>query len=145
MNENQACWSQVHVTAFRCLRVKLKKQVLNRRLKPILRGGGRGLVLTQHLIMWSGNRWSTRNSRRVITLQPGALLEISSFFHMKAVRPFITHHYFFNGEDDYSQDRFPVIHVPQPWFFFWLLDRIHYRSSLRIDSDTDQWPWSLTS
>jgi hypothetical protein len=41
MNENKACWSQVHVTAFQCLRFKLKKGV-NRRPKPILQGGGPG-------------------------------------------------------------------------------------------------------
>ncbi len=49
MSENQLCQSQVHVTAFRCLRFKSKKAGLNRQLsKPILRGGG-GLVLI-HLI-----------------------------------------------------------------------------------------------
>jgi hypothetical protein len=42
MNENQACCSQVHVTAFRCLKVNLKKRVLNRQLRPILWGGGPG-------------------------------------------------------------------------------------------------------
>ncbi len=36
MGDNQACQSQVHVTALWCLRVKPKKQGLNRRLKPIL-------------------------------------------------------------------------------------------------------------
>jgi hypothetical protein len=33
MSENQACQSQVHVTEFRCLRVKPQKAGLNRRLK----------------------------------------------------------------------------------------------------------------
>jgi hypothetical protein len=49
IGENQACQSQVHVTALRCLRVKHKKWELNKRINPILRGGG--LVLTHYLIM----------------------------------------------------------------------------------------------
>jgi hypothetical protein len=36
MSENQACQSQVHVTALRCLRVKPRKKRLNRRLRPVL-------------------------------------------------------------------------------------------------------------
>jgi hypothetical protein len=44
---------------------------------------------------------------------PGALLEISQFFHTLAVRPFIIHYYFLTVEDDYNKDRFPVIQVHQ--------------------------------
>jgi hypothetical protein len=40
MSEKQACQSQVHVTAFRYLRVKPRRRGLNRRLKPGLWGGG---------------------------------------------------------------------------------------------------------
>jgi DNA-binding protein Fis len=40
MGENQACKSQVHGTALQCLRFKLRKWGLNRRLKPVLQGGG---------------------------------------------------------------------------------------------------------
>ncbi len=91
-----------------------QKEGLHRRCKPILWEGG--LVLTQHLITWSGNRQSTRHLHRVITRWPGALLEISQFFHMLAVRPFIIHHYFLTGEDDYSQDRFPALQaLSNPW------------------------------
>jgi hypothetical protein len=50
------------------------------------------------------NRRSTRDSRRVIMLRPGALLVISQFFHTLAVRPFIIHYYFLLLLDDYSQD-----------------------------------------
>ncbi len=42
MNENQACQSQVHVTALRYLRVKTRMRGLNRLLKPGLQGGGIG-------------------------------------------------------------------------------------------------------
>jgi hypothetical protein len=48
MSENQACQSQVHVTALRYLTVKPRRRGLNRRLKPGLREGG--LVLTHYLI-----------------------------------------------------------------------------------------------
>jgi hypothetical protein len=47
VNENQACQSQVHMTALRYLRVKPTRRGLNRRLKPGLQGGG--LVLTHYL------------------------------------------------------------------------------------------------
>jgi hypothetical protein len=40
MGKNQACQSQVHVTALWCLRVKPRNWGLNRRLKPVLQGGG---------------------------------------------------------------------------------------------------------
>jgi hypothetical protein len=41
MSENQLCQSQVHVTAFWCLRMKPQKVGLNRRLKAhIAKGGG---------------------------------------------------------------------------------------------------------
>jgi hypothetical protein len=49
MSENQECQSQVHVTVLRCLRVKPGKKGLNRRLRPVLQGGG--LVLTNYLVM----------------------------------------------------------------------------------------------
>ncbi len=52
MNENQACQSQVHVTALRCLRVKPGKKGLNRRLMPVHWGvGGTGShTLPNHVI-----------------------------------------------------------------------------------------------
>jgi hypothetical protein len=40
MSENQACQSQVHVTAQRYLRIKPGKRGLNIWLRPVLRGGG---------------------------------------------------------------------------------------------------------
>jgi hypothetical protein len=40
MSENRSCQSQVHVTAFRCLRVKPEKAGLNRRLKAHTAEGG---------------------------------------------------------------------------------------------------------
>jgi hypothetical protein len=53
------------------------KRGLNSRLRPVLRGGGgEGIgshTLPNHV---TGNRRSTRHSRRVITLRPGGLLEI---------------------------------------------------------------------
>jgi hypothetical protein len=48
MSENQACQTQVHVTALRCLKIKPGKKGLNRRLRPVLRGGG--LFLKHYLI-----------------------------------------------------------------------------------------------
>ncbi len=53
MSENRVCRSQVHVTAFRCLRVKFKKQGLKRRPRPIQRGGGGSHPTPSHVI---GNR-----------------------------------------------------------------------------------------
>ncbi len=51
MNENQACYSQVHVTALQCLRVKPRKKRLNRQLKPVLRGREAGShTLPNHMI-----------------------------------------------------------------------------------------------
>jgi hypothetical protein len=42
MSKNQAYKSQVHVTALQCLTIKPGKKGLNRRLRPVLRGGGTG-------------------------------------------------------------------------------------------------------
>jgi hypothetical protein len=42
MSENQLCQSEVHVTAFWCLRIKPQKAGLNRRLKVHFAGGGGG-------------------------------------------------------------------------------------------------------
>jgi hypothetical protein len=40
MDENQECQSQVHVTAKHYLLFKPRKQGLNSRPRPVLRGGG---------------------------------------------------------------------------------------------------------
>jgi hypothetical protein len=102
MNENQKSQSHVHVTALRCLRVKPGKRGLNSRLWPILRGGGAGShTLPYHV---TGNRWSTRHSRWVITLRPGALLDIFLIFHTIAVHPTINCTLLFvTGEDDIAR------------------------------------------
>jgi hypothetical protein len=94
MGENQACQSQVHVTVLRCLRVKPRKKGLNRRLKPVLQGGG--LVLTHYLITWLGKGWSTRHSWRVITLRPGTLLEFILFFTWSSTPNKNVHYYFYH-------------------------------------------------
>jgi hypothetical protein len=74
MNENQVCKSQVHVTVRRYLIFKPEKRVLNSRLRPVLWGGWTGShTLPNHV---TGNGRSTRHTRRVITLRPGALPEI---------------------------------------------------------------------
>jgi hypothetical protein len=74
MNENQVCQSQVHVTVRRYLIFKPGKPGLNSWLRPVLRGGGNGShTLPNHE---TGNGRSTRHLRGVITLRPGALLDI---------------------------------------------------------------------
>ncbi len=51
MGENQACQSQVHMTALRYLRVQRRMRELNRRLKPVLqRGGTCSLTVPNHVI-----------------------------------------------------------------------------------------------
>ncbi len=50
LSENQACQSKVHVTALRCLRNKPGKKGLNRRLRPVLRGGVGSHTLPNNVI-----------------------------------------------------------------------------------------------
>jgi hypothetical protein len=93
MSENQECQSQVHVTALQCLRVKPKKRGLNRRLKPILRGGGAGShTLANHMIgkqtvnttLAKGHHAQTRRTARNFLM-----------FHTIAVRQIKTVQYYF--------------------------------------------------
>ncbi len=101
MNENQKSQSQVHVTALRCLRVKPGKRGLNSRLWPVLRGGGAGSHTLPNHVTWNGQ--STRHSRWVITLRPGALLEIF-YFHTVALCPTIKCTLLFvTGEDNLAR------------------------------------------
>ncbi len=107
MNENQACWSQVHVTAFLCLRVKLKKQGLNRRLKPILWGGAWFSPNTLSRDQETDGQHDTRKGPSGSDLAHcykflNLLHDSSTPIHYTLL--------FFTGEDDYSQDRFPAIH-----------------------------------
>jgi hypothetical protein len=62
MSENQSCQSQVHVTVFRCLRVKPQKGGLNRQLKAHTEGGGPGSHPTpDHVIgKWMFNMTLTK-------------------------------------------------------------------------------------
>jgi hypothetical protein len=92
MNENQS-QSQVLATALRYLRFKPGKQGLNSPFTCPAGGGGRGggsHTLPNHV---TGNGRSTRHSRRVITLRPGALLEIS-FLLIDRSTPIKSIHYF---------------------------------------------------
>jgi hypothetical protein len=94
MSENQACKLKVHVTALRCLKVKPGKKGLNRRLRPILQGGGAGShTLTNHVIgkrrdnttLAKGHHAQTRRTARKFLLM----------FHTIAVRLIKTVHYYF--------------------------------------------------
>jgi hypothetical protein len=76
---------------------------------PILLGVGP--VLTPRLVTWLGNRRSTRHSWGVITLRPGALLEISFLFSHASNTPKLYNIIFLTGEDEYSQDQFPAIQL----------------------------------
>jgi hypothetical protein len=60
----------------------------------------------------TGSGRSTRHSRRVITLRPGALLEIS-FLFLNSSTPTKSIHYFCDWERRYSQVRFPAIQYLQ--------------------------------
>jgi hypothetical protein len=104
MGENQACQSQVHVTALRCLRIKPTKRGLNRRLKPILQGGGGAgsHTLPNHVI----RKWTVN-----MTLVKGYHAQTQQtarnffMFHMITVWEIKTVHYYF------SQVRFLTIQL----------------------------------
>ncbi len=107
MNENQNSQSQVHVTALRCLRFKPGKQGLNTQSALTCTAGGAGShTLPNHV---TGNGRSTRHSRWIITLRPGALLNFFYSFPTVAVCLIITIHYFCDWGRRYSQVRFPAI------------------------------------
>jgi hypothetical protein len=107
MSENQACWSQVHLTAFWCLRVKLKKRVLNRWLKPILQGGRPGSHPTPNQMI--GKR--TVNTTLTKGHQAQTPLTARNFFFFSHDSSTPIHYTlsFLTGEDDYRQDRFLAI------------------------------------
>jgi hypothetical protein len=105
MNENQNSQLQVLATALRYLRFQPGKQGLN---SPFtcpaggLRGGGGSHTLPNHV---TGSGRSTRHSRRVITLRPGALLEIY-FLFIDSSTPIKSIHYFCDWGRRYNQVRF---------------------------------------
>jgi hypothetical protein len=68
-------------------------------------GGGGSHTLPNHV---TGSGQSTRHSRMVITLRPGALLEIS-FLFLNSRTPIKSTHYFCDWGRQYSQVRFPAI------------------------------------
>ncbi len=70
-------------------------------------GGGGSHTLPNHV---TGSGRSTRNSQRVITLRPGALLEIS-FLFLNSSTPIKSIHYLCDWGRRYSQVRFPTIHL----------------------------------
>jgi hypothetical protein len=101
---------QVHVTALRCLRVKPGKRGLNSWLWPVLRGaGGWFSLITNHV---TGNGRSTWHLRWVITLRPGALLEIFLIFHGSSMPNNKLYIIICDWGRRYSQVRFPAI---QEW------------------------------
>jgi hypothetical protein len=110
MSENHNKWSQVLATALRYLRVKPRKRGLNSPFTCPEWGGSH--TLPNHV---SGSGWSTRYSRRVITLRPGPLLEIS-FLFLNSSTLTKSIHYFCDWGRRYSQVRFPAIQVP---FIMW--------------------------
>jgi hypothetical protein len=107
MNKNQNCQS---ATALWYLRFKPGERGLNSPLTcPAGGGGERGgcgsNTLPNHV---TGNGRSTRHLRRVITLRPSALLEISFLFIVSST-PIKSIHYFCDWGRRYSQVRFPAI------------------------------------
>ncbi len=107
MSENQNNWSQVLVTALRYLRFKPGKRGLNSPFTCPEWGGGGSHTLPNHV---TGSGQSTRHSRRVITLRPGALLEIS-FLFLNSSTPIKSIHYFCDWGRRYSQVRFLAIQL----------------------------------
>jgi hypothetical protein len=108
MSENHNNWSQVLATALWYLRVKPGIQGLNSPFTCPKWGGGSSHTLPNHV---TGSGRSTRHSRRVITLRPGALLEISFLFPNSST-PTKSIHYFCDWGRRYSQVQFPAIHSP---------------------------------
>jgi hypothetical protein len=113
MSENQNSQSQVHVTASWYLRFKPGKRGLNSPFIFLAGGGGGSHTLPNHL---TGNGRSTQHSRRVITLRPGALLEIS-FLFINSSTPIKSIHYFCDWGRQYSQVRFPAIQIYHSMMF----------------------------
>jgi hypothetical protein len=107
MSENQNSQSQVHATASRYLRFKPGKRGLNSPFTCPAGRGGSSQTLPNHV---TGNGRSTRHSQRVITLGPGALLEIS-FLFLNSSTPLKSIHYFCDWGRQYSQVQFPGIHL----------------------------------
>jgi hypothetical protein len=115
MSENHNNWSQVRATALRYLRFKSGKRGLN---SPFTcpEWGGSSHTLPNHV---TGSGRSTRHSRRVITLRPGALLEIS-FLFFNSSTPIKSIHYFCDWGRRYGQVRFPAIQVHLGFSPFWV-------------------------
>ncbi len=99
MSENQNCQSQVQATAPRYLRFKPGKRGLNSPFTcPAGRGGSKegSHTLPNHM---TGSGQSTQHSQRVLTLRPGALLEIYFLFIVSST-PINLYINFVIGEDD---------------------------------------------
>jgi hypothetical protein len=107
MGENQACQSQVHVTALRSLRVRPRKWGLNRRLKPVLQGGGVGShTLPNHVIgNWMVNTTLAKD-HHAHTWCTARNVQFFSHDSSTPIKLFIV---IFDGEDEYSQVQFPAI------------------------------------
>jgi hypothetical protein len=124
MSENQNNWSRVLATTLRYLRIKPGKRGLNSPFTCPEWGG----VLTHYLTV-TGSKRSTRYSRRVITLRPGALLEVS-FLFLNSSAPIKSIHYLFDWGRRYGQVRFPAIHLfPISW-------HLHFSFRIRIAENT---------
>jgi hypothetical protein len=82
MSENQLCRSQVHVTAFRVLKVKRQKVGLNKQLKAHTAGGAWFSPNAESLDREMDNQ---HNNHEGSSRRPGALLEIYNIFHTTAV------------------------------------------------------------
>jgi hypothetical protein len=108
MSENQLCRSQVHVTEFRCLRVKCQKVGLNRQLKAHTAGGGPGSHPTPNPMI--GKRIVNTTLAKGHHADPVHCLKFTTFSHDCSTPNIHLHYYLLNREDDYSQDRFPAIH-----------------------------------
>ncbi len=97
------------MTVFQCLRIKLKKWGLNRRLKQILRGEGAGShTLPNHVIgKWTVNMTLAKGHHAQTQRTARNLL----IFSHDSSTPINYTLLFFTEEDDYSQDRFLVIQL----------------------------------
>jgi hypothetical protein len=103
MSENQACQSQVHVTALRYLRGKPRRRGLNKRLKPGLRrwGGTGSHTLPNHV-----TRKQTVNATLARGHHAQTRRTARNFFNLiyNSSTPNKTvHYYFFIREDDIAR------------------------------------------
>jgi hypothetical protein len=107
MSENQLCQSQVHVTEFRCLRVRPSKVGLNRRLTTHTAGEGPGSHPTPNHVI--GKRTVNTTLANGHHANPAHCWKFTTFSHDSSTRNIHIHYSFLTGEDDYSQDQFLAI------------------------------------